>query len=683
MSRRAESDLGWRQSILTHFTSEAAAAARLTIVADPDDLLAEPGVIEEIRARGFELIPFEDHVAFRYAYEARFRSLWDRGESTPLVVVLRTTSCDFDEVPHDLVEEARRQSRLLPFSLAEVFPRLSPHVVGELDRADLDALFRAQTSLDAGSLGENGTRDFVLRHVYRMAPELIRSEPELLVLLFQRHRRGRVFPPSLDARLQDVLAQSRRWLDWPLERILPDREAFLTFLEERWPWFLLGRGIGAVPGREPSRPSLPGPRNLPFDHDDVRWQLAGLFLEGALPPTPVVSKDDVEEPWMAIGVRGNLPGDAAERLALLLPKLREMLPGPSANHRDWQDVALSWAEAVRLRAQLKGAKDGTVVGDFESLHDAIEASFGSWMLEHYASLPNLAHLPSPVTVDKIVPYLSLELRRAGGRSPRIALLVVDGLALDQWLLFRDDLREHLGATLEERTAFAWVPTLTAVSRQAIFSGDAPFLFPASISTTQKDPRHWARVWEGHGHRGASVQFVSEKKQETETSFLDRVRESAAHPACRVLGIVVGMIDRMMHGNVTGTGGVHAEIRHWLGRGHFRSLVEALLEEKFQVYLTSDHGNIEGVGIGKPDVGAVADERGERVHVFRDDLTRSRVKAEYEGAVEWPETGLPSAYRALLARGRGAFISRGARTVAHGGIALEEVIVPFVRIRGEG
>jgi hypothetical protein len=30
-----------------------------------------------------------------------------------------------------------------------------------------------------------------------------------------------------------------------------------------------------------------------------------------------------------------------------------------------------------------------------------------------------------------------------------------------------------------------------------------------------------------------------------------------------------------------------------------------------VILTADHGNVEGVGIGKPNVGVTADERGER------------------------------------------------------------------------
>ncbi|RME56259.1 BREX-3 system phosphatase PglZ, partial [Candidatus Parcubacteria bacterium] len=81
----------WRDVILQEFIPKA---HRLTLVADPDGLLLEEGVLEGIRERGFELIPFEDHVTFRYAYESKFRSRWDRGEETDLVVVLRSASHD-------------------------------------------------------------------------------------------------------------------------------------------------------------------------------------------------------------------------------------------------------------------------------------------------------------------------------------------------------------------------------------------------------------------------------------------------------------------------------------------------------------------------------------------------------------------------------------------------------------
>lgn len=51
----------WRAHILQEFTPQI---ARLTLVADPDGLLIEEGVLQGIQDRGFEVIPFEDPIAF-------------------------------------------------------------------------------------------------------------------------------------------------------------------------------------------------------------------------------------------------------------------------------------------------------------------------------------------------------------------------------------------------------------------------------------------------------------------------------------------------------------------------------------------------------------------------------------------------------------------------------------------
>ncbi|HEY8532233.1 MAG TPA: hypothetical protein VIL08_08310, partial [Limnochorda sp.] len=148
----------WRDRILREFTPRI---ARLTLVSDPDGLLLEEGVLEGIRERGYALIPFEDPVTFRFAYESRFRTRWDRGEQTAfLVVVLRSPSGDLDALPYDLLQAGRR----LSFTLADLFPQLSYPVVAALDRADLDALHEAQARLAPGQrLGDNATKDFVLR----------------------------------------------------------------------------------------------------------------------------------------------------------------------------------------------------------------------------------------------------------------------------------------------------------------------------------------------------------------------------------------------------------------------------------------------------------------------------------------------------------------------------------------
>jgi len=67
------------------------------------------------------------------------------------------------------------------------------------------------------------------------------------------------------------------------------------------------------------------------------------------------------------------------------------------------------------------------------------------------------------------------------RKFKIALIVVDGLAMDQWLVVRDALASRQpGFRFREQAVFAWIPSLTSVSRQATFAGKAPIFLPNSI-----------------------------------------------------------------------------------------------------------------------------------------------------------------------------------------------------------
>ena len=120
----------WRDRILKEFTPKL---TRLTLVADPDSLLSDEGVLTGIQERGFELIQFEDHVAFRYIFETKFRTIWDHGQHMDLVVVIRSGLADLNRLPYDLLQTGRR----LSFTLGQMFPNLNHPVLTALDRGHI------------------------------------------------------------------------------------------------------------------------------------------------------------------------------------------------------------------------------------------------------------------------------------------------------------------------------------------------------------------------------------------------------------------------------------------------------------------------------------------------------------------------------------------------------------------
>ncbi len=84
---------------------------------------------------------------------------------------------------------------------------------------------------------------------------------------------------------------------------------------------------------------------------------------------------------------------------------------------------------------------------------------------------------------------------ASSNTAKSALILIDGLALDQWVTLRNHIDINHSTT--ELSVFAWVPTVTSVSRQALFSVNsvsrqalfsvkAPYQFSKTIHTTSAE-----------------------------------------------------------------------------------------------------------------------------------------------------------------------------------------------------
>ena len=673
---RGTTAAGWRDEILREFTP---GVARLTVVGDPDGVLAEAGIIEALRARGFEVVSLDDRIAFRFLYESRYRSRRGRGDLPDVVAVFTTGEAREHAVPYDVWRAARK----LSFSLGILFPRLSLPVVNALDRSDLDALYAAQAQEPpARPLGESRTRRFVLRHVFGVTPETVKQAPGLLRVLLRLHYGRLRLPGHLERHLVGALRRKTAFRAWPLAQIVPDRGAFFEFLQERWPIFLdrLTSGPAVVRETPPGyAPAFSGPAELPFDHPDVRVYVDNLFLEGALRPVAHPRGREVAEAWARAGVAVDPRADRRRRLDGLLKSVEASLPGDGAGHYDWLDFAPRWAQVNALVFDA----DAQPVGEdararYERIRDRIDERFVAWLRRRFEALHNLP--PStPVMIHHVPRALARRVHESADR--KVALVVMDGLAFDQWVTVRAALAEQRpGLRFREDSLFAWIPTLTTVSRQACFAGRVPRYFPTSIDSTGREPAAWKRFWGDEGLDAARVVYA---KNLRESADLEAVDEFVSRPKVRAAGLVIDAVDRIMHGMKLGSAGMHNQVRQWTRGGVLASLLDTLFDRGFEVFLTSDHGNVETTGCGAPKEGSVADLPGRRVRVFSDPALRARVAKRFPGALEWPASGLPENYLPLLAPPRRSFVRKSERPVAHGGATLEEVVVPFVAIERSG
>jgi hypothetical protein len=314
---------------------------------------------------------------------------------------------------------------------------LSYPVVACLDRSDLEPLYRAQKQHKPGALGDNATKDFILRHVFEIAPEVIKKPTELLRALVHRHHQEQRVTALLDERCIHVLREGGRFEDWALEDIVPDREAFFGFLEERWQVFI--DKLAGVPASAKVKQEFRycGPEDLPLDHSDVRVYIDTFFLEGTLRPIAHRCSATLAKQWAMVGITTDPQADHQRRLEGLVESIQGTVPALDAKHQEWLTFAHRFAELLALWHQVGKSGQKKLARRFGKLQATVDPTFLAWLQARFAGLHNQPAVP-PVMVHHVPHAMARDVENGG----KVALVLMDGLALDQWVVLRDILLQQ-------------------------------------------------------------------------------------------------------------------------------------------------------------------------------------------------------------------------------------------------
>lgn len=657
----------WREKIIQPFVP---GVARVTTVSDADGLLRDPGVFQAIQAKGFSIVQFEGSVSFRYDYESRFRVKWDAGEKPELVVVFKPGEHEFETLPADVLANAHR----LSFTLKDIFPKLSYAVVSQLETVHFDQLYRAQQQYASQFHDDAQTRGFVLRHVFGIEPTVIKSLPDLLRMLCQRHYTKASIPPMLDDHLVACLRQNHSFDDWDLNTVVRNRAAFWEFLNERWPIYVRQSKGGTLKLHD-AVPSLKykGPALLPFGHDDVRIYIDNLFEDGLLTPVEWDWSQAIEKTWIRVGLLGNKTDNTDLRFEELGKNLMKGCPSAHSAPQEWLTYAYRYAQANVLWAQVSPSARAAHQQEFPELRGYINQQFYGWLTTNYGGLFNYP-AASPLVVHHIPGFIAHQF--ANKFCQRAAFILLDGMAVEHWLLIKEVLKNQgLNTPVQENALFAWIPTVTPISRQAAFSGVIPRYFPETLLRTDRDEEGWRRFWGNRNLSPIEIAFVSVTGDHADLVAL----EEACTPQTRALGITLYKIDKIMHGMQLGTLGMAGQVSTWAHDGFLLQLLKRLAAQGFDVFISADHGGAEARGIGRPKEGVLSEKRGERCRIYTDPALQKTCLSTFPEALPWNHAGLPENISSLLAPYGKAFTDTDKTIVCHGGPSLEEVSVPFVHI----
>ncbi len=387
----------WQDIILQQFGHEQNESV---VVVDPDRLMQDDVLISELQARRYDILNFTSEIAFRNEFEERYRSRWDRGEKTHIVVIVHSSEAS-RYLPYDL----ERKSHVVEIGLHQVFPRLNRIVLADLDRRYYPPLLQAHGTLERDNKSATTEREtirFILRGVFTIDPVTLKSPERLVVMLIDKHYAAQAIPPALE---RYVVEEMRAPLPGsPNPAVLfSDANAFYDWLEQRWAEYVQSILQSPISNIQPHHA-------LDFADHRLRFYSDNLFTERLLAPYPlslneveVAEKLPPDQRWIRAGLEW--PGGPA---ALLFgPGAQKALreEGPvyvidvetqlghfgdldtgSLDLRGWLDEGYAWGRLVHDFTLLSRQDYDALQERFTAVRRSLNDAFLGFLQQTYPSI---------------------------------------------------------------------------------------------------------------------------------------------------------------------------------------------------------------------------------------------------------------------------------------------------------
>ena len=352
------------------------------------------------------------------------------------------------------------------------------------------------------------------------------------------------------------------------------------------------------------------------------------------------------------------------RTSITITKLLTETPVP------WGKVSQSWGYYSYLKEQLAYAtvyNDAHAAANIENtyleLDKKLEEQFKAFIQnQQYRNLFFQTPLQNPVTVNNVLPFLNMQ------RAKKIALICMDGMGFQEWFCLKKHLSQIGINTFQESFVFALLPTVTSISRRALFSGRKKINDLPPEKQGFLDYFKTKTAW----NEQDQVLYFLEKEPIFKEEFFQG----------NYVGIVFGLIDELAHHTIclkNDKALMQQNLEILLLETDLDKIIQRFLEAQYRVFITSDHGTVWSYGIGVKQDKYLVDSKAKRACLFNNRHLAADFADRYNDLYLFEYEELLGEKCAVFAPWRGMFGNEKERKITHGGIHLEEVVVPFVEV----
>jgi len=368
----------------------------------------------------------------------------------------------------------------------------------------------------------------------------------------------------------------------------------------------------------------------------------------------------------------------------------------SFTYTDWMEV---YKRLVYWELELEGA-ESSMTEMLAAQKTEANSAFTKFVKKNYLDWianPEGRPLISPdVFKKKIFPVLDA--------GEKVFFIVLDNFRYDQWRVLSNELADYF--SFEEELYFSILPTATQYARNAIFSG----LMPNKIA--EMFPNLWVDEDEEEGknlNEAPLIQTHIERYRRKNTFSYNKINDSAGvekllsnfnRLKTNDLNVVVlNFIDMLSHARteskmvreLASTEAAYRSITlSWFRHSLIKELFKVLADSDYRIIITTDHGTIR---VDNP------------IKVIGDRNTNSNLRYKLGKNLSYnakevfeikdprkaqlPCPNVSTSY--IFAGGRDFFaypnnfnyyVSYYTNTFQHGGISMEEMIIPLIRMQSK-